>query len=277
SLSTFWQELLKNLNGEATQGDHPEVMSPAFEKRNGPKMSVLDIVSLFRQVLHKKLLPASWQGPITWAGDAPATDASHDTQVKMAKLQGEAWAKVCSRAKEHGVTPHAALMTGLLKAWAEVYQDEPALESATPINCRHMCDPPVPNNEMGNFVGSYNPTWRRKEIEKTEFWTFAQRYQVQLRANKRESAKQVFQLDFLKPYPEAYCDFWKDKRKNRMGRTGGLELSDLGRINLPTQDKPWTIREIYFCQSAQTCTTALGVNTATAADAMHATFCWQRG
>lgn len=278
SLKIFWQDFLKRLNGEACQGQGQDEMPPAFEKRNGPKMSVLDTASLIGQVIGKKLLPASWQGPPTWAGDACATGASHDTEARVVKLETEAWAKVCRRAKEHGVTPHAPLMTSLLKAWAEVYENAPALESVTPINCRHMCDPPVPGNEMGNFVGSYNAVWKRQEIRDTDFWRLAQRYQSQMRAEKREAAKQVFQLDFLKPYPEAYSQFWQDKRKNPMGRSGGLELSDLGKISLPSQEKAaWTVREIYFCQSAQIFTTALGVNTVTAADTMHATFCWQRG
>ncbi|ORY99304.1 hypothetical protein BCR43DRAFT_420882, partial [Syncephalastrum racemosum] len=277
SLNIFWQDFLKKLNGGEIESSGLKVMPPPFEKRNGPKMTVLDIASLLRQELPKKLLPASWRGPRTWAGDAPAIDTKHDTQVKVTKLQGAVWAKACIQAKKHGVTPHAVLMVSLLKAWAEVYRDERALETVTPINCRHMCEPPVPANEMGNFISTYNPTWRRKEIQKTEFWTLARRYQVLLRADKHEAAKRVFHLDFLTPFPEAYFQFWQDKRKCRMGRSGGLEFSDLGKISLPTHDKSWTVRETYFCQSAHTLLTAMGVNTITAAGAMHVAFCWQRG
>lgn len=286
SLSIFWHELMQHLNSNISpfQCQGPYIIhsnrspiNPPFEERNGPTLGFVDGI----KYKASKLFPSWFETPKNaWQGDRPAImdkDRSrHDTGVRVIKLGGPAWPKICETAKEHGVTPHAAIMAAVLLAFVQVYPDEQVLETYTPIDCRPFCQPSIPGDEMGNFIGSYAKVWTlqslKNKYDTSSFWELAKLYHANLRANKIEAAKEVRYLQLQSRYPEDFCEPWYEKWQTcRMGRSGGIEFSDLGRSNL------MNVREVYFCQSAQTFTIGWGVNTISTKDCMYATLSFQKG
>ncbi|KAI9320920.1 hypothetical protein BX666DRAFT_1912637 [Dichotomocladium elegans] len=281
SLTIFWQDLLGFLSEEAKTSQGPFVLrpprpitiAPAYENRNGPSPGILDL----SKIILGQIFPFFKPTP-GWQGDKPAvTDkakACHHTVVRPARLDGDDWAAICETAKVKGVSPHAAIMTAIALAFAELYPEQDILETATPVNCRFLCKPAVPEDEIGNFVGSYNHRWTISNMTLTSgFWALAQEYADSLRTNKIKAAKEAHLLKFLKQYPDDYYKFWYDKWESfSMGRSGGIELSDLGRA---LTDHHPMIQMAFFSQSIQIFTSAINVNTISTKDAMQLTVAWQ--
>ncbi|KAG2219486.1 hypothetical protein INT45_010406 [Circinella minor] len=304
SLSIFWQGLLHEINKVKLQSKQltdkhedgyvikPKVetiLGLPYEDRQAPMPTAWNMIGVVSRMIAKKALPdlltKTWF-PQGWAGDHPGiTDkakARHDTVVRTIELGGVTWNDVCTTCRKHGVTPHAAIMVAVVSAFAEVYRQEKIVSTSTPVNCRSFCTPAVPENEMGNFVGSYSHTWKKlpQLLSGGDFWDMAKTYQTQLKANKGEAAKEAGLLKYLSKYPEDYCDFWYDHWVSNptMHRAGGIELSDLGKFVPPTDDNDiWKIESIWFCQSTQIFTTALNVNSISTKDSMYATIGWQNG
>ncbi|KAF7727579.1 hypothetical protein EC973_007340 [Apophysomyces ossiformis] len=281
SLSIFWHEFLLHINTvEAVPRTtyvlerQAEAVPPPMEDRNPPTANVLDVLGT---VLAGRLkaLPVIGRlfGPTSWAGEFPAAENEmHHTVVRLAQVDGDAWAKLTQIAKQRKLSAHAVLYAALLLAWTDIYPDQKALDISTPINCRALCQPPVPKNELGNFVGVYERLWKRPF---PEFWSLAEIYHKALQRSKPTATKKSTMLKFLPKYPESYNNMWYDKRKGfPMGRSGGLELSDLGRFECHEGD--WQLKSIWFCQSSHTYTTAIGANTITANGSMYATIVWQK-
>ncbi|CAO3599981.1 unnamed protein product [Absidia cylindrospora] len=109
-------------------------------------------------------------------------------------------------------------------------------------------------------------------------WRLAVHYHAALQSNKSRVAVGGQFLGLL-DYPKGYVGYWHDKRKkNRMGREGGLEHSDLGRFHSADgENATWLLDGLWFAQSAQIYTTALGLNTITVKDVVYASFGCQRG
>ncbi|KAI9494519.1 alcohol acetyltransferase [Zychaea mexicana] len=318
SLAIFWQDLLAEINGTTSsssstatarqeEGEEDETYNnegyvikpktlapimPPYEDRQSPMPTAGNILGVVSRMLAKKTLPGflirRWF-PQGWAGDYPAitnkSKAQHDTVVRAIELGGTTWSVVCATSREHKVTPHAAIMAAVVLALAEVYPETTTVSTGTPVNCRSFCKPPVPENEMGNFVGSYSHTWDLPSLSSWGFWDMAKTYHAQLKANKHEAAKDAGLLKYLSKYPEDYTKFWYDHWKSNpiMHRAGGVELSDLGKFVLPplttetAVDDLWQIESIWFCQSAQIFTSALSVNSISTMDSMYATVGWQKG
>ncbi|KAI8143519.1 hypothetical protein BJV82DRAFT_610732 [Fennellomyces sp. T-0311] len=160
-------------------------------------------------------------------------------------------------------------MAALVEAFANLYPNT-MVKTTTPTNCRPV-SPQVARDEMGNFFGAYTHTWTKSDVK---FWDRAKIYGQLLKANKTQAAKVAGQLSYFSKYPEDYCDFWYGHLENPMGRSGGIELSDLGRVVL---NKSWQIQSLWFCQSAQVFTSPLSINTISTQDTMYASIGWQRG
>lgn len=296
SLTNFWRDLLHELNhtdrviaglSDWTIQCTPGTLQLPYEDRHPPKSGIFDIcpvlaTSLVRKYVPRRLARLLYAGIDSWEGDFPVRTPTprHNTVLRMVQIDGETWKAVCDTAKtRYKVTPHAAIMTALLLAWSQSYPER-TVQSATPVNCRSFCQPPVPEDEMGNFVGSYTCLWTLQDL-RMPFWSLAVRYQKQLRNNKREAAKQASLLRYLSKYPEDYCNMWyQNKAMYAMGRSGGIELSDLGLMKTTTEGaggRSWNAKQFWFCQSAQVYTVGLGVNAISSEDSMFATLGWQRG
>ncbi|KAI8148581.1 alcohol acetyltransferase [Fennellomyces sp. T-0311] len=275
SLAQFWQDL--DL-GRANEPEDYQIrcgetaLLESYENRGAPMPSTLDLLPIVGKMLVKKMLPTRltehWF-PEGWAGDvAGDKKETHDTTVRVVQVGGTTWSNVCATCRDHGVTPHAAIMAALVEAFTRLWPDT-SVKTTTPVNCRSFAQ--VPPGEMGNFVGSYGYLWTGKAMP---FWERAKTYHRLLKANKAGAAKEAGQLKYLSKYPEDYYDFWHGHWNNPMARSGGIELSDLGRVVL---DKAWQVQSVWFCQSAQTFTTALSVNSISTQDSMYATIGWQKG
>lgn len=303
SLAIFIQSFLQVLNEQkAGEEDSSSVvipvkaeskLSPPYELSNCPGVSVvIDVVPVVLKSLVPKLLPTSVMrviDPISvdgWKGDSPAVEGEkHDTEVQLIHVPSEIWKPITVECKKRGISAHSIVFVAMLLAWQRLYPSH-CTEVATPINCRGLCDPPVSQHQIGNYVGAYTSFWTKKQLlvfgqqSDGEIWDIAKKYYHDLQKNKRDAAKQALFLKFLPDYPASYCDFWYDKRKSSpYGRTGGLELSDLGKFITPNEQQTlWKVKkDVYFCQSAQIFTTAFGMNSISVHDSLYCTINWQKG
>ncbi|KAK4519472.1 uncharacterized protein ATC70_009708 [Mucor velutinosus] len=296
SLTTFWGDFLKKLNAkqESQMVDKEEgliirvkeaTVPLPYEASGAPSLSLTwDVVPVLCHSLIPKLLPtaiARYVDPVSydgWKGDFAAIDGeAHNTDVRLISVPCDIWKPIMNECKRQGISVHAILFMALMLTWKRLYPDQ-TTEASTPINCRGLCNPPVPNNQIGNFVGAYTSIWTGKQLQQ-DIWLLAKKYHNDLNKNKIDGAKQPLFLKYLPEFPASYCDFWYDKRKNSaMGRAGGIELSDLGRFSCPSQqDTAWKVKQMYFCQSAQTFTNAFHLNSVTTNDTLFCTVSWQKG
>ncbi|KAI7879552.1 uncharacterized protein EV154DRAFT_429087 [Mucor mucedo] len=297
SLCIVWQALLQALQTTTTE-TKPTVdkvtivkkmhLPLPYELSNAPEMSLVwDVVPVICKSLIPKILPTSIArrlDPLSsegWQGDfkAAADGETHDTQIGTIHVPLDIWKPLVEASKKRGISPHAILFATMLLAWKRLYPGQ-TTEATTPINCRGLCQPAVSQDRVGNFVGSHTSIWTGQQLDESEkdIWKMATRYHQDLQTNKKEAAKQALFLKYLPEFPASYCDFWYDKRKNsRLGRTGGLELSDLGRFRDPETTSLWKLKQLYFGQSAQIFTCAFGLNTISVRDELYCTYGWQKG
>ncbi|KAG2204132.1 hypothetical protein INT47_011615 [Mucor saturninus] len=296
SLCIVWQALLQALQTIETKPTVDKVtivkkmhLPLPYELSNAPEMSLLwDVVPVICKSLIPKILPTSIArrlDPLSsegWQGDfkAAVDGETHDTQIGTIHVPLDIWKPLVEASKKRGISPHAILFVTMLLAWKRLYPGQ-TTETTTPINCRGLCQPAVSADRVGNFVGSYTGVWTGQQLDESEkdIWKMATRYHQDLQTNKKEAAKQALFLKYLPEFPASYCDFWYDKRKNsRLGRTGGLELSDLGRFHDPeATSSSWKLKQLYFAQSAQIFTCAFGLNTISVRDELYCTYGWQKG
>lgn len=291
SLVILWRALLQALDSQPLE--ETKVISVKkmhlplpYELSNAPEISLLwDVVPLICKSLIPKVLPVSLARMVdplgtdgAWQGDFAAVEGeTHDSELRTIHVPLEIWKPIAEACKKRGITAHAILFVTMLLAWKRLYPGQ-TTEVTTPINCRGLCQPPVSAERVGNFVGSYTSVWTGKQLDENEkdIWKMATRYHSDLKANKIEASKQALFLKFLPEFPASYCDFWYDKRKNsKLGRTGGLELSDLGRFEFVGQD--WKLKQMFFAQSAQIFTAAFGINSISVNEELCCTFGWQKG
>ncbi|KAI7882435.1 hypothetical protein K492DRAFT_176335 [Lichtheimia hyalospora FSU 10163] len=169
-------------------------------------------------------------------------------------------------------------MVACALAFAELYPDR-VVRTMTPVNTRPLCDPPVPEDEMGNFFGNFFRFWHPGFANDKSFWELAIEYQACVREGKGFAA--AFAENFfgsLKNFPEDFTDYWYSNwYKYPMGRAGGICVSDLGLISTKhVTSTEWQLQEIFFNQSSHMYSIALTVNTISTSSAMQACVAWQR-
>ncbi|KAF7731839.1 hypothetical protein EC973_007670 [Apophysomyces ossiformis] len=282
SLLFFWQDLVKYLDDPSSKV-HPdnyrlkpkcESLAPPFEQRQPPKMTARVFAGAICEVFVNKLpKPLAKRFKHNWEGDYPVKSGFGYSEVRLVQLDGEVWQSLVSRAKQHGISVHAALNTAMVLAWAELYPGR-RVQTSTAVNCRRLCNPPV-GHEMGNFVGEYDYGWKPKDFRKG-FWTLAKQYHETLHQNKSIAALKVLLLGYLEDYPREYQAYWKELRdSHQLGRSGGLCLSDLGKCTF--ENKHWDVQGVWFSQSAFTMTVPIVVSAITVNGCMRATVVWQKG
>ncbi|KAI8071235.1 hypothetical protein BC940DRAFT_317049 [Gongronella butleri] len=278
STLVFWKDLLQHLNDTNDQKDasgvidlDPVVNVPLpFELRGCP------IVELGP---YSDFIPENG-----WQGDFAARENEElDTVVHIDHFGGDALATLVKRAKIEYVSVHSAIYAAYLLAWASRYQGR-SVKTATAINCRPFCVPPV-GDELGIFFGRYECGWDEitlalhAENDLASFWDLAREYHTRLQAKKQETCQRTLLTDSLLPtYPESYCNVWTSARKKfSMGRSGGLNISDLGRFDVDQEGKAWTMTETWFCQSAHSFATVIALNVITTCGQLDVAFTWQQG
>ncbi|KAJ8662208.1 hypothetical protein O0I10_001901 [Lichtheimia ornata] len=279
SIMLFWKELLEQLkDGEMVDSSNGyqidimelHVIKPPQEHRNPVMPNEIKLPGTKEDEL------AMWQGDYEAIRDKTAQ--KHDTAVRTVVVDGEHWPKIVKKCKQHGVTPHAALMVACALAFAELYPDR-VVRTMTPVNTRPLCDPPVPEDEMGNFFGNFFRFWRPGFSNGKSFWELAIEYQARVREGKAFAAG--FANHFfghLKNFPEDFINYWYSNwEKYPMGRAGGICVSDLGLITTKrVTSTEWQLQEIFFNQSSHMYTLALTINTISTSTAMQACVAWQR-
>ena len=298
TVGIFWRELYTELNKTTSSTatlpppnyvikSNPEKpLLAAYEHRQAPQITAWDKLRWDLTEKMKSYLPQPFKQywfPDEWAGDFRAitdkTKARHETEIRAIHVDTSTWQQVCLVSKKHGVTPHAPIMAAIVSAFWELWgNNDIAVETWTPINCRGFCNPPAANDEMGNFVGSYVHTWTPSPP--LSFWDKARTYHGQLRESKYEGAKAANYMTGFK-YPDDFQTWWYDHwNTNPMARSGGIECSDLGRFLSDKQqvDNPlWELEGLWFAQSSQMFTMALNLNCISANGQMFGTVGWQKG
>lgn len=296
SLTIFYQDFLQALNNNKAEENAKTLILEVKEKKlalpyelsGAPTISVvMDVLPVFAKSLIPKILPTSlarFMDPMSidgWKGDFAAVEGeSHNTEAQLIHVPLDIWKPITNECKKRGISAHAIVFSVMLLAWQRLYPGQ-TTEVSTPINCRGLCNPPVSNHQIGNYVGGYTSSWTGKQLQVAatkDIWELATKYHQDLQSNKIEAAKQTLFLKYLPEFPASYCDFWYDKRRSSsFGRTGGLELSDLGKLSIDNKEAAWKVNQIYFCQSAQTFTTAFGINSISCNDNLYCTMGWQKG
>ncbi|ORZ21508.1 alcohol acetyltransferase [Absidia repens] len=291
STATLWKDILIYMNNSSGDmdsvnkvdgdtvsfsfdtSDDCEVPLP-IEDRNGPKDTTITA---------SDPMPADG-----WQGDFPAPEGETlDTVLHLAKVGDKAWTNLLRKAKMNSVSMHAVVYAAYLLSWMSVYPNQP-VKTATAINCRTYCQPPIPDDELGIFFGRYECGWPLDKLDllvnnstgRSAFWNLANIYHNLIQENKLLTCQRSLLMgDSLPAYPDAYCDVWYNARKNfKMGRSGGLNISDLGRFNYSSGDDDlWKLEHLWFAQSVHFYATILAVNVVTANGTMHAAITWQRG
>ncbi|CAO3588238.1 unnamed protein product [Absidia cylindrospora] len=297
STATLWKDILQFMNKNSNNsgdgdmdsidkvdGDTKSVFFDTsddcqvplpIEDRNGPKDTT---------ITSSDAMPADG-----WEGDFPAPEGETlDTVLHLAKVGDKAWSSLLRKAKMNGVSVHAVVYAAYLLSWMSVYPNQ-SVKTATAINCRMYCQPPIPDDELGIFFGRYECGWPLEKLDllmnnnntgTSTFWNLATIYHNLIQENKLLTCQRSLLMgDSLPTYPDAYCDVWYNARKNfKMGRSGGLNISDLGRFNYSNGDDDlWKLDHLWFAQSAHIYATILAVNVVTANGTMHAAITWQRG
>ncbi|KAI8060883.1 hypothetical protein BC940DRAFT_245828 [Gongronella butleri] len=310
SLSLFWQSLLSHLPN-VTPLDVADAANLVIHPDNALAMTFTKPMEQFAGIVHpsvgdyagvvgglvgglvkKVVLPASVRARAkvaaqqkSWQGDYQANpDIPHVTRTATTKVD---LTRLVQLAKKNAVSVHALIHVAFLAAWAEQYKNR-GVAMSTPVNCRsHATDQDL-SKTLGNFVGVVSRSWSAAELQKmssatSSFWQAVTLYHQHLQKGKQRSVVQVQFLNLL-DYPHGYInDYWLDMRKKyEMKRQGGMEHSDLGRFPAPApiddaDNVPWQLRDLWFQQSTQTFTTALGMQTITLGATLHAAFCWQKG
>ncbi|KAI8074622.1 alcohol acetyltransferase-domain-containing protein, partial [Gongronella butleri] len=278
STLVFWKDLLRHLNDTKDLTDEtneiemePVVEVPLpFEQRGCP------IVDLGPNL---DFIPDNG-----WQGDYPAHENEElNTVVHINQFEGDALKKLVKRAKLEGVSVHSAIYTAYLLAWVTHYQGR-TVKTATAINCRPFCVPAV-GDELGVFFGRFECGWDEITLalhaanDFASFWDLAREYHKRLQSKKQETCQRTLMMDsLLKTFPESYCDVWTSARKKYlMGRSGGLNISDLGRFDVDQEGNAWTMKEMWFCQSTHSFATAIALNVITACGKLDVAFTWQQG
>lgn len=292
SLTIILKHLMRALLDKTTDTTCNAIVPPPtqplpvpYEDSGAPTMSVVwDVVPVLLRSFIPKLLPtslATWLDPLPykgWQGDHPAIEGEpHNTALQLIHVPANIWKPLMVQCKKRDLSPHALVFVAMIKAWAHLY-DNHTTKVSTPVNCRGLCHPPVGADQIGNYTGAYTSVWTSNGVMEEDTWAMAATYAQGLKHNKVDAAKLALLLKYLPDFPASYCDFWYDKRKaSRMGRVGGLELSDLGRLIVDLPENAWRVEEVYFCQSAQVFAQALGVNAVTVNDMLCCTVSWQKG
>ncbi|PHZ11677.1 uncharacterized protein RHIMIDRAFT_244159 [Rhizopus microsporus ATCC 52813] len=293
SLRVFWMELLealeshdqgKGVNNQIIQTPEHLEAPLTLESCGLPSPSVLTDALPVLAKGYLESVSHTLLGDTEWRGDFPAVDGeAHNTEIKMNKISREKWKKILAEAKKRQISGHAILQTLHALVWATLYSDSKwtTICMHTPINCRPLCDPPIPQTQMGNFVGSYESQWSLKHLGRAIavdddklVWSMAKKYYDNLQKNKMNSVKLSLLLSYLPEFPTSYCDFWTSKRKYAMKRKGGIEHSDLGKMEWT--GTRWRLVSMYFCQSAHTYSCALEIQSICLNGELYYTLSWQK-
>ncbi|KAI8334621.1 alcohol acetyltransferase [Chlamydoabsidia padenii] len=272
STTIIWHDILRNLNNDNLENlDDKEMFDTSgtcdvplpIEHRHGPYDPTIS---------PQDPMPADG-----WQGDFPAPDnETLDTVLRLVKVDRSIWMRLVDKAKTRGVSMHAVIYASYLLSWMAEYPDR-SVKTVTAINCRPYCH--VPDDELGIFFGRYELGWPLADLAScTSFWTLAKDYHDLIQRNKLLTCQRSLLMgDSLPAYPDDYCNVWYDARKKyAMGRSGGLNMSDLGRFGYSV-DGSWTLHDMWFAQSAHTFATILALNVITVNESMHAAITWQRG
>ncbi|KAI9289892.1 alcohol acetyltransferase [Umbelopsis sp. AD052] len=209
-----------------------------------------------------------------WRGQHKAKEETHKTRVRIIEIDTES---LMARCKAENSTPHCAVhVAAIMAASSELMGNATKLSFKTPINARGLCNPAIPQNEIGNFVGSFETTVTVPL--KRSFWDESRVYRAKLKDGKYNAGKASAYLAYLGSFPEEYKKYSKSPfEKHELGRGGGIELSDLALWKNQTGKGQWNLEKATFCQSINVYDTPLTMNSVTVGNKLRISITWQDG
>ncbi|KAJ2962565.1 hypothetical protein NQZ79_g2416 [Umbelopsis isabellina] len=246
-----------------------------YDQRGSPKPNILtEVVPKAISALFTPKFIAQRLDAQRWAGEFNAKEEKHNSTVRTFEVSLD---KLLLRCKSENVTPHCALyIAAITAASSELIDGSAKITTNTPVNARKFCNPEVPADEMGNFVGVLDNTIQVPLRE--PFWDEARKYRKKLKEDQRSEALATQYLGFLGSYPEEWVKFFKKPLTNsRMGRSGGLELSDLAWWQPKYGKGDWVVEKATFCQSINVYGVNMSLNAITVGSALRVSVVWQDG
>lgn len=250
-------------------------MPVPYDQRSPPMPNLLTevIPKAFTELLLPSFITRRSQVGV-WRGQHQAKEETHKTMVRIIEIDTE---KLTARCKSEKSTPHCAVHVAAIQAASsELMGDSTKLVFKTPINARALCKPEIPQNEIGNFVGSFERTVAVPL--KGSFWDETRVYRAKLKDGRYNAAKASAYLKYLGPYPDEYKKYSKSPfEKHELRRGGGIELSDLALWKNQTGNGQWTLEKATFCQSINVYDTPLTMNSVTVGNKLRIAIAWQEG
>jgi hypothetical protein len=269
------QEEVAEINGTAINIKEIEVLPLPYDQRSSPMPNL--ITDVIPKAVSKLLLPKFITRRLeaeNWGGQYNAKEERHKTLVRTIEFCID---DLLLRCKTEKSSPHCALYTAAIMAASSELMDGPAkLATVTPINSRSLCTPEIPKDEIGNFVGSFENTVCVPI--KGSFWDEARLYRNQLKEGRRNAGMASQYLAYLGPYPSEWVKYFKSPlTKRKMGRNGGIELSDLALWKIESGKGEWNLEKATFCQSINVYGAVVAINAVTVGNILRTAIVWQDG
>ncbi|GAM22898.1 hypothetical protein SAMD00019534_060730, partial [Acytostelium subglobosum LB1] len=295
STSILWTHLLRCINDTSSSSTSSTSTStiiaptsvpplqPPFDKRTPHHPTITDLVPvLFKELLLPSFIKR-WTDTTYWAGETHAVRAHHQTLVELVQLEDDLVERLNVACKKEDTTIHAALCVAAVASLLETLGGDAsttAIKTCTPISARKYCEPPVSIEEVGNFVAAFDKVWQMPLTSlKEKFWQQCREYKTQLAGNSINDVKMVNMLKYVGENPAKWDDFWWSREhKLPMGRSGSIELSDLGKWNLvQKQDDQWKAQSAVFAQSSNVYGSVLSFNCVSLNGRLRPSITWQPG
>jgi Alcohol acetyltransferase len=246
-----------------------------YDQRSPPTPKLLTEVvpKAFTELLLPSFITRRSQVGV-WRGQHKAKEETHKTKVRIIEIDAD---HLTTRCKAEKSTPHCAVhVAAVMAASSELMGNAAKLTFKIPINARALCNPEIPHDEIGNFVGSFERTITVPL--KGSFWEETRVYRAKLKDGRYNAAKASAYLAYLGSYPDEYKKYSKSPfEKYELGRGGGIELSDLGMWKNKTGKGQWNLEKAAFCQSINVYDTPLTMNSVTVGNKLQIAITWQDG
>ncbi|EFA75964.1 hypothetical protein PPL_10540 [Heterostelium album PN500] len=254
------------------------VVQPPFDMRTAHHPTVLDLLPVvFKHFLVPSFIKRYWSTPRFWDGEEAAVKEMHNTQVLH--LEFDQLPALLQTCRANQTTPHAAIYVAIVLATLKVFGEQLQLISATPFSGRNHCTPPVPSDEVGNFVGGYERTKDYSYshlIQPANFWSECKQYKQEIANNMITDIKTTNMLKHVGEFPSAWNDFWYNRLNTHpKGRITSFELSDLGNVQFNNSNNNILLKSAVFTQSTNVLGSVFNVNTITTNNILQCTVTWQ--
>eukprot|EP01132_Coremiostelium_polycephalum_P003940 gene3940-4917_t len=270
STKILWNRLLNSINGgDSTASTKTSTIinirsnllkiEPPFDQRTPHQPTITTLLPvLFKHLLLPSFIKKYFEVQY-YTGENPAVKELHNTQVMIISVPKDITEELSKKCKQQNTSLHSAIYLTIIKSMLEVFGDNLTIRSDTPFSSRTYCDPPIPDTEVGNFVGGFQRTGTYSLAQfsnEPSFYQECQKYKNELLANSISDIKTANMLKYVGEFPNKWNEFWHNRLTGcPNGRSATFEFSDLGKMNNTNPDgasegKKWNLESFIFAQSA---------------------------